>query len=68
LVAPETAPSATFASVKDLRPGVIGVPAPGVSIKLVPNGRQVWKRESKSCHGDAGLFGDNQELSAKAFG
>ncbi|WCN09786.1 feruloyl-CoA synthase [Marinomonas mediterranea] len=33
----ETAPSATFASVEESASGVIGVPAPGVSLKLVPN-------------------------------
>ncbi|MBJ7554389.1 feruloyl-CoA synthase [Marinomonas spartinae] len=33
----ETAPSATFASVEESASGVIGVPAPGVTVKLVPN-------------------------------
>ncbi|WP_067095680.1 feruloyl-CoA synthase [Marinomonas atlantica] len=37
LGATETAPSVTFASIKESASGVIGVPAPGVTLKLVPN-------------------------------
>ncbi len=38
LGATETAPSAMFASLEESQSGVIGVPALGVEIKLVPNG------------------------------
>lgn len=37
LGATETAPSATFASIEESASGVIGCPAPGVTLKLVPN-------------------------------
>ncbi len=33
----ETAPAALFASVEECTSGVVGVPAPGIEIKLVPN-------------------------------
>lgn len=38
LGATETAPSAMFASLEESQSGVIGLPALGVSVKLVPNG------------------------------
>ncbi|RCV88194.1 feruloyl-CoA synthase [Billgrantia montanilacus] len=38
LGATETAPSAMFASLEESRSGVVGLPACGVTIKLVPNG------------------------------
>ncbi|AQU84371.1 MULTISPECIES: feruloyl-CoA synthase [unclassified Halomonas] len=38
LGATETAPSAMFASLEESRSGVVGLPARGVTIKLVPNG------------------------------
>ena len=37
LGATETAPSVTFASIEESASGVIGKPAPGVTLKLVPN-------------------------------
>ncbi|GEK48231.1 feruloyl-CoA synthase [Bisbaumannia pacifica] len=38
LGATETAPSAMFASLAESRSGVVGLPARGVTVKLVPNG------------------------------
>jgi len=38
LGATETAPSALFTSVKETASGVVGVPCPGVQLKLLPNG------------------------------
>ncbi|MFG6176845.1 feruloyl-CoA synthase [Halomonas sp. THAF12] len=38
LGATETAPSAMFASLEESRSGVVGLPARGVTVKLVPNG------------------------------
>jgi len=40
----ETAPAALFASIEECASGVIGVPAPGVEIKLVPNGGKLEAR------------------------
>lgn len=40
----ETAPAALFASIEECASGVIGVPAPGVAIKLVPNGGKLEAR------------------------
>ncbi|MDO8419802.1 MAG: feruloyl-CoA synthase [Rubrivivax sp.] len=40
----ETAPAVTFASWKLDRPGVIGLPMPGVSLKFTPNGSKLEMR------------------------
>jgi feruloyl-CoA synthase len=40
----ETAPAITFANWKLDRPGVIGLPMPGVSMKFVPNGGKLEMR------------------------
>ncbi len=40
----ETAPAVTFASWKLDRPGVIGLPLPGVKLKFVPNGGKLEMR------------------------
>jgi feruloyl-CoA synthase len=61
----ETAPSATFASVEESTSGVIGVPAPGVSIKLVPNEGKLEARV-KAVTVMPGYW-RQPELSAKAF-
>jgi feruloyl-CoA synthase len=42
--ATETAPAITFASWQLDRPGVIGLPMPGVSLKFVPNGGKLEMR------------------------
>ena len=44
LGATETAPSALFASVEECASGVVGVPAPGVQLKLVPNDEKLEVR------------------------
>lgn len=41
----ETAPSCTFALGPDVRSGHIGLPAPGVEVKLVPNAEDSGKTE-----------------------
>lgn len=61
----ETAPSATFASVEESTSGVIGVPAPGVSIKLVPNEGKLEARV-KAVTVMPGYW-RQPELTAKAF-
>ncbi len=61
----ETAPSATFASVEESTSGVIGVPAPGVSIKLVPNEGKLEARV-KAVTVMPGYW-RQPELSAKSF-
>ena len=61
----ETAPSATFASVEESTSGVIGVPAPGVSIKLVPNEGKLEARV-KAVTVMPGYWRQS-ELTAKAF-
>lgn len=61
----ETAPSATFASVEESTSGVIGVPAPGVTIKLVPNEGKLEARV-KAVTVMPGYW-RQPELSAKAF-
>jgi feruloyl-CoA synthase len=40
----ETAPAITFASWKLDRPGVIGLPMPGVKLKFIPNGGKLEMR------------------------
>ncbi|MBW5801997.1 feruloyl-CoA synthase [Halomonas elongata] len=41
LGATETAPSAMFASLEESQSGVVGLPARGVTVKLVPNGSKL---------------------------
>jgi feruloyl-CoA synthase len=61
----ETAPAITFASWKLDRPGVIGLPMPGVKLKFVPNGGKLEMR----IRGDNIFPGyrDNPEATAAAF-
>ncbi len=40
----ETGPAALFASIEECASGVVGVPAPGTEIKLVPNGGKLEAR------------------------
>ncbi|MAZ06103.1 MAG: feruloyl-CoA synthase [Halomonas sp.] len=40
----ETAPAALFASIEECASGVIGTPAPGIELKLVPNGGKLEAR------------------------
>lgn len=40
----ETAPAALFASIEECASGVIGTPAPGIELKLVPNGDKLEAR------------------------
>ncbi|MBS99136.1 MAG: feruloyl-CoA synthase [Oceanospirillaceae bacterium] len=40
----ETAPAAMFASIEECASGVIGVPAPGIELKLIPNGDKMEAR------------------------
>ncbi|MDP2548414.1 feruloyl-CoA synthase [Oceanobacter sp. 4_MG-2023] len=40
----ETGPAALFASIEECASGVVGVPAPGTDIKLVPNGGKLEAR------------------------
>lgn len=61
----ETAPSATFASVEESSSGVIGVPAPGVTIKLVPNEGKLEARV-KAVTAMPGYW-RQPELNKKAF-
>lgn len=61
----ETAPSATFASVEESSSGVIGVPAPGVTIKLIPNEGKLEARV-KAVTVMPGYW-RQPELTAKAF-
>lgn len=61
----ETAPSATFASVEESTSGVIGVPAPGVSIKLVPNEGKLEARVKAETVMPG--YWRQPELTAKAF-
>ena len=44
LGATETAPSATFTTQDDVRSGMIGLPAPGVQVKLAPEGDKLEMR------------------------
>ncbi|WP_417527547.1 feruloyl-CoA synthase [Marinomonas shanghaiensis] len=61
----ETAPSATFASVEESTSGVIGVPAPGVSIKLVPNEGKLEARVKAETVMPG--YWRQPEMTAKAF-
>jgi feruloyl-CoA synthase len=61
----ETAPAITFASWKLDRPGVIGLPMPGVKLKFIPNGGKLEMR----IRGDNIFPGyrHNPEATAAAF-
>jgi feruloyl-CoA synthase len=61
----ETAPAVTFASWKLDRPGVIGLPLPGVSLKFVPNAGKLEMR----VHGDHIFPGyrGNEQATREAF-
>ncbi len=61
----ETAPAVTFASWKLDRPGVIGLPMPGVSLKFTPNGDKLEMR----VRGDNVFPGyrDNEAATREAF-
>ncbi len=61
----ETAPAVTFASWKLDRPGVIGLPMPGVSLKFTPNGGKLEMR----VRGDNVFPGyrDNEQATRAAF-
>jgi len=61
----ETAPAITFASWKLDRPGVIGLPMPGVKLKFIPNGGKLEMR----IRGDNIFPGyrNNPEATAGAF-
>jgi feruloyl-CoA synthase len=61
----ETSPGVTFASWKLDRPGVIGLPMPGVSMKFVPNGSKLEMR----VHGDHVFPGyrGNEQATREAF-
>ncbi|MFD1382067.1 feruloyl-CoA synthase [Rhodanobacter aciditrophus] len=61
----ETAPSVTFASIEESASGVIGTPAPGISIKLVPNEGKLEARV-KAVSVMPGYW-RQPELSQKAF-
>ncbi|RDL44464.1 feruloyl-CoA synthase [Marinomonas piezotolerans] len=65
LGATETAPSAMFASVEESASGVIGTPAPGVTLKLVPNSGKLEVRV-KAVTVMPGYW-RQPELSKKAF-
>jgi feruloyl-CoA synthase len=61
----ETSPGVTFASWKLDRPGVIGLPMPGVSLKFVPNAGKLEMR----VHGDHVFPGyrGNAQATREAF-
>jgi feruloyl-CoA synthase len=61
----ETAPAALFASGEECASGVIGLPAPGVEIKLVPNAGKLEAR-LRAVTITPGYW-RNPELTAKAF-
>jgi len=61
----ETAPAITFASWRLDRPGVIGLPMPGVQLKFIPNGGKLEMRV-KGDHIFPG-YRDNPEATAAAF-
>lgn len=65
LGATETAPSALFASVEECASGVVGVPAPGVQLKLVPNDEKLEVRV-KAPTVTPGYW-RNQEQTRQAF-
>lgn len=65
LGATETAPSVTFASIEESASGVIGKPAPGVTLKLVPNEGKLEARV-KAVTVMPGYW-RQPELTAKAF-
>ena len=61
----ETAPAVTFAHWRLARPGVIGLPMPGVALKFVPNGGKLEMRVK----GDNVFPGyrDNEAATREAF-
>jgi feruloyl-CoA synthase len=61
----ETAPAITFAHWQLDRPGVIGLPMPGVAVKFIPNGSKLEMR----VRGDNIFPGyrDNEKATADAF-
>ncbi len=61
----ETAPSITFSGVEESASGVIGAPAPGISVKLVPNQGKMEARV-KAITVMPGYW-RQPELTAKAF-
>jgi feruloyl-CoA synthase len=61
----ETAPLATLCSYQAQRPGVIGLPIPGVTLKLVPNGGKLEVRV-KGPNITPGYF-KQPELTVKVF-
>lgn len=61
----ETAPSITFASIEESASGVIGTPAPGITLKLVPNAGKLEARV-KAVSVMPGYW-RHPELSEKAF-
>ncbi len=65
LGATETAPSVLFASVEESASGVIGTPAPGIKLKLLPNGDKTEIRV-KAVTVTPGYW-RNEEQTKKAF-
>jgi len=63
--ATETAPLATSAHYPIKRSGIVGVPAPGVEIKLVPAG-DAWELRCRGPNVTPGYFG-RPDLTAAAF-
>ena len=61
----ETAPAITFVSWQLDKPGVIGIPLPGASLKFVPNGGKLEMRV-KGDHIFPG-YRDNPEATREAF-
>jgi feruloyl-CoA synthase len=61
----ETSPAVTFANWRLDRPGVIGLPMPGVSVKFVPNGGKLEMRV-KGEHVFPG-YRDNEDATRAAF-
>jgi len=63
LGATETAPAALFARVEEAASGVVGVPAPGVELKLIPNQGKLEARV-KGVSITPGYWRDEQKTSA----
>ena len=61
----ETAPAVTFASWRLDKPGVIGIPLPGVALKFLPNGGKLEMRV-KGPNITPGYRG-NEEATRSAF-
>jgi feruloyl-CoA synthase len=61
----ETSPAVTFANWQLDRPGVIGLPMPGVSVKFVPNGGKLEMRvKGENVFSE---YRDNEEATRAAF-